>query len=254
MAAADSDMEDPYARRFMEEEPQAAVIADVATNPASPPTVLEEAVGRINPIYVVAPIVDSDGSTYLQVAKGGVFSYYEFPWPMDDRLTDEKWRSMLADGTAPAPPEWTAAFLLDEIEYADLSRAVSEFQESVTAAYWWRDVVYLSGAESLADGMASEIASLAAGQRYMGHQLLASAFRSFDLQSPTLAVVTARETWQDTLYALGQYSPDFGDASFDERGPYLLDATYTLELMDAGQGPQWRVTGVVYAQQPPGFE
>jgi hypothetical protein len=33
MAAADSDMEDPLARRYMEEEPQAAVIADVATNP-----------------------------------------------------------------------------------------------------------------------------------------------------------------------------------------------------------------------------
>jgi hypothetical protein len=35
MAAADSDMEDPYAVRSMDEEPQAAVIADVATNPAA---------------------------------------------------------------------------------------------------------------------------------------------------------------------------------------------------------------------------
>ncbi|MCJ7511618.1 MAG: DUF3160 domain-containing protein, partial [Anaerolineales bacterium] len=40
MAAADSDMEDPYARRFMEEEPQAAVIADVATNPNPPASAL----------------------------------------------------------------------------------------------------------------------------------------------------------------------------------------------------------------------
>ena len=104
MAAADTDTSDPNARRYLEEEPQAAVIADVATNPAPPHTVLEEAVGRVNPIYVVVPMVDADGAAYLQVAKGAVFSYYEFEWPSADRLTDEAWRGMLDDGTAPAPP------------------------------------------------------------------------------------------------------------------------------------------------------
>src|SRR3972149_6254870 len=145
MAAADSDTQEPYAPRFMEEEPQAAVIADVATNPAPPASALEEAVGRVNPIYAVVPIFEADGTTYLEVAKGGVFSYYEFPWPIDDRLTDEKWRGMLDDGTAPPPPEWTSSFLVDEIEYADLSRAVTKFQESVTQAYWYRDPIYLAG-------------------------------------------------------------------------------------------------------------
>ena len=72
--------------------------------------VLEEAVGRVNPIYVVVQIVDADGTQYLQVAKGGVFSYYEFPWPMDDRLTDEKWREMLGGSSTPKLPEWTATF------------------------------------------------------------------------------------------------------------------------------------------------
>jgi len=255
MAAADSDVTDPNARRFMEEEPQAAVIADVATNPAPPPTALEEAVGRVNPIYVVVPIAQADGTNYLQVAKGGVFSYYEFPWPIDDRLTDEKWRGMLDDGTAPASPDWTSSFLVSETEYADLSRAVTQFQNSVTQAYWFRDAIYLSGGGSaVVDKLTAELSSLEAAQHYMGHQLLGSPFRSFDLQSPTLAVVTARETWQDTLYVLGQYSPESDEEIVGQRGPYVLDATYTLERVDAGQGPVWQVTGVVYAQEPTGFE
>jgi len=255
MAAADSDMEDPLARRYMEEEPQAAVIADVATNPAPPPTALEEGVGRVNPIYAVVPIVEADGTTYLHVARGGVFSYYEFPWPIPDRLTDEKWRGMLDDGSAPPPPEWTASFLVDEIEYELLSRTVQEFRGSITQAYWYRDPVYLAGGGPAAERVTSEMASLTAAQRYMGHQLLASEFRSFDLQSPTLAVVTARESWRDTLYALQEWSPEIDDAVVSQRGPYSLDATYTLELIDRGQdlGTAWQVTNLVYAGEPPAF-
>jgi hypothetical protein len=254
MAAADSDIDDPYAPRFMEEEPQAAVIADVATNPAPPASVLEEAVGRVNPIFVVVPIVQADGTTYLQVAKGGVFSYYEFSWPIDDRLTDGTWRGMLDDGTAPPPPAWTSSFLVDETEYADLSRAVTEFQDSVTRAYWFRDPVYLASGGRAAEGVTSEIGTLTAAQLYLGHQLTGSQFRSFDLQSPVLAVATARETWRDTLHSLTEYSPAEEDPIGAERGPYSLDATYTLELLDTGQGPTWQVTNVVYASEPPAFE
>jgi hypothetical protein len=255
MAAADSDMEDPLARRYLEEEPQAAVIADVATNPAPPPMALEEGVGRVNPIYVVVPIVGADGSSYLQVARGGVFSYYEFPWPIADRLTDEKWRGMLDDGSAPPPPEWTASFLVDEIEYEELGRAVGEFRGSLTGAYWFRDPIYLAGGGPAAERVTSEISALTAVQRYMGHQLVGAEFRSFDLQSAMLAVVTAHETWRDTLYALTQYSPEIDDAVLTQRGPYSLDATYTLELIDQGPElpPAWQVTNVVYAAEPPAF-
>ncbi|MCA9953674.1 MAG: DUF3160 domain-containing protein, partial [Anaerolineales bacterium] len=78
MAAADREDEDPAAQPIMDEEPQAAVIADVATAPdpdgdGSPnPVVLEEAVGRINEIYAVVPLINEDGTIQLQVAKGGV--------------------------------------------------------------------------------------------------------------------------------------------------------------------------------------
>lgn len=83
----------------------AAVVADVATNPGGG-QVLEEATGYIFNIYVVVPV---DGQ--LRIAKGGVYSYYEFPWPLQDRLTDTRWHKMLADGQAPPLPEWTRVFM-----------------------------------------------------------------------------------------------------------------------------------------------
>jgi hypothetical protein len=112
MAAADVKGP-PGEWTYTEEEPQAAVIADVATDPVEM-IVLEEAVGRVDEIYVVVPVVGEDGTTYLQVAKGGVFSYYEFPWPAGDRLTDQKWRAMLNAGQAPLRPEWSRSFLETE--------------------------------------------------------------------------------------------------------------------------------------------
>jgi hypothetical protein len=100
IAAADKD--EVEGRAFVEDE-EAAVVADVATDPMG--FVLEEGVGRIFEIYVVAEI-----EGHLVLTKGGVFSYYEFPWPMSDRLTDEAWREMLDAGQAPPRPYWTAAF------------------------------------------------------------------------------------------------------------------------------------------------
>ncbi|MDD3654416.1 MAG: DUF3160 domain-containing protein, partial [Desulfotomaculaceae bacterium] len=82
----------------------AALVADVATNPNG--QVLEEATGNIFEIYAVVPV---DGK--LRIALGGVYSYYEFPWPLEDRLTDSKWHKMLNDGQVPPLPAWTGAFI-----------------------------------------------------------------------------------------------------------------------------------------------
>jgi len=90
-------------RDYLNENP-AAIIADVATDPNG--QVLEEGTGKISEIYVVVPI---DGK--LRIAKGGVYSYYEFTWPMSDRLTDKKWREMLNAIPAPELPTWTSAFV-----------------------------------------------------------------------------------------------------------------------------------------------
>jgi hypothetical protein len=102
LAAADQEGE---GRPFFEEDDQAALVADVATDPNG--YVLEEAIGRIFEIYVVVP----DGAGGVHIAKGGVFSYYEFSWPMDDRLTDESWRAVIEAGETPDQPEWTSSFI-----------------------------------------------------------------------------------------------------------------------------------------------
>lgn len=94
----------------------AAVVTDVATDPNG--SVLEVGSGNIEPIYV---IVNVGGS--LRITRGGVYSFYEFKQPIDERLTDEKWRLMLgidmefgADGqitdhSVDVPhPEWTSIF------------------------------------------------------------------------------------------------------------------------------------------------
>ncbi len=260
MAAADRDDADPNAQPYMDEEPQAAVIADVATAPdpdgdgVPNPVVLEEGVGRINEIYVVVPLITADGTIQLQVAKGGTFAYYEFPWPADDRLTDEKWRGMLDDGTAPDLPEWTASFFIPETENAELQRAVYNFQSSLSGAYWdlstewW---LWNASPDVQAQFMAA-FDELRAAKTYIGHQWIHASYRSFDRQSDTLAVVTVRETWEDKLYP---FEIDPGDMEplrdpINQRGPYTLDVTYTLEY----QNNQWLITRVVYANEPPAWE
>jgi hypothetical protein len=68
--------------------------------------VLEAGVGQLNRIYAAVPL---EGK--LQIAQGGVFSYYEFIQPRSDRLTDEAWRDRLAANPPPAP-DWVSKFRL----------------------------------------------------------------------------------------------------------------------------------------------
>ena len=84
-------------------ENPAALIADVATDPNG--RVLEAGTGFISDIYAVVPV---EGT--LRIAKGAVYSYYEFPWPSEDRLTDEKWRKMLESDESPDSPAWTQVY------------------------------------------------------------------------------------------------------------------------------------------------
>lgn len=73
---------------------------------------LEVGTGYAHEIYVVVP--DPKGQLYL--ARGAVFSYYEFPYPLQGRprLTDEAWQRMLKTGKAPAQPEWIHALQVPE--------------------------------------------------------------------------------------------------------------------------------------------
>lgn len=95
-----------YASPILDDDTDAPVVADVATDPNG--QVLEEGTGYISEIYAVVPV---DGK--LRITKGGVYSYYEFTWPMSDRLTDKKWKELLKSGNAPQLPEWTKAFIAE---------------------------------------------------------------------------------------------------------------------------------------------
>ena len=81
------------------------LVADVHTE-ANSAAVLEEGVGYVD--LLAAVILQPDGE--LSLAAGPVLSYYEFKWPMADRLTDEAWREKLPSQPLARPP-WTASFV-----------------------------------------------------------------------------------------------------------------------------------------------
>ena len=89
----------------LSDEP-APIVADVATDPNG--SCLEEATGDIFEIYAAVPV-----EGVLRIAKGGVYSHYEFTWPIADRLTDEAWREMLRKKGEDFPDlaEWTKSFI-----------------------------------------------------------------------------------------------------------------------------------------------
>ena len=79
-----------------EKERLVALVADVYIYNGA---YLEEAVGLVDEIYVVAEI---NGKPYL--TKGAVFSYYEFT--SDQPLTDEEWQVQIISGREPERPVW----------------------------------------------------------------------------------------------------------------------------------------------------
>jgi len=85
---------------------QMDVIADVHTD-LNTSQVLEEGVGLPFDIYVII----GDGPD-RRLCRGAVFSYYEFKWPLDDRLTDEAWQKMEAAEKRPDLPGWTQSFIV----------------------------------------------------------------------------------------------------------------------------------------------
>jgi hypothetical protein len=106
LAASDCDQADLAACRDLQDQ-KAALIADVATglDPQGNLAALEEAIGGPTEIYVVLP------DQPWRVAVGGVFTYYEFPVPPENRMTDEQWQAKVEDGSNPPSPDWTSLFM-----------------------------------------------------------------------------------------------------------------------------------------------
>jgi len=85
-----------------EPDAKAPVVVDIFSNPSN---ALEIATAGFDTIYVLVP--NDEG--HFQVAVGATYAFYEFWVPRGERLTDEEWRAMLAEGNAPDRPVWLAA-------------------------------------------------------------------------------------------------------------------------------------------------
>jgi hypothetical protein len=69
-------------------------------------SLLQAGTGSLNRIYVIVPVGDE-----LQIAQGGVYSFYEFPQYRQDRLTDRSWRLLLSSDP-PDQPAWMENLIL----------------------------------------------------------------------------------------------------------------------------------------------
>ena len=95
------------------QEAPAALVVDIATNPNG--EVLEAGTDDPSIIYVIVKV---DGK--LKIASGSVYTFYQFTWPIEDRLTDSRWHQMM--GIKPneegdyqtdqsiTQPEWTESY------------------------------------------------------------------------------------------------------------------------------------------------
>ena len=90
---------------IVQDQDASALVADIASSPSG---VLELGTGQIDLLYVLVP---GSGGTF-EVARGGVYSYYEFTSPPTARLTDEAWHALLTAKKAPPRPAWERAFLV----------------------------------------------------------------------------------------------------------------------------------------------
>ena len=70
------------------QEIPAAIVVDIATDPNG--SVLEAATGDPSVIYVVVKV---DGK--IKIARGSVYSFYQFTQPLEDRMTDSTWRQLM---------------------------------------------------------------------------------------------------------------------------------------------------------------
>jgi len=84
---------------------ETTLVADVHTD-TNTDQVLEEGLGYVDMIIVAVP----DATGNLVCSMGPTLSYYEFKQPMDDRLTNEVWKSMLEDDDIPDRPSWISSF------------------------------------------------------------------------------------------------------------------------------------------------
>jgi hypothetical protein len=256
----------------------AAIIADVATDPNTR-EVLEVGIGNVHEIYAVAPIPQADGSLALTVARGGIFSYYEFP--SRERLTDEAWREKVKDGETPDQPAFIGGFSVRQPASPDIQAAIYRFQRDwvnwlyYTVGYYGEEGCPVSPEfrvpvhEDVLGQAEAAIAALQAKNQYEGRQWVKSDYLSVEpaANSPRNVIVTVRETWSDYLVTYPGSDP-FAWYGVDpepvtaHRGPYTMDVSYELEPLAGACTPDpygtdcyvWRIVRFEELTERPGWE
>ena len=86
---------------------EAVAVAVAVSGAGAQREYLVEAIGQVDTLYVV---VERDQYRYL--ARGGVYSHYEWRWTGPDPLSDERWREMLDARKAPPLPLWVQGIVV----------------------------------------------------------------------------------------------------------------------------------------------
>ncbi len=226
---------------FFQQEPRAAIITDIATDPQSA-QVLQIGTGYVYNMYVIVPVGDK-----LWLMRGAVSSFYQFKQPLSNRLTDEQWWKMLDAGKAPPLPAWTATFITDKSVDADLAISIKRLQDRINYMLWYDpsgDLKALSSSQKGVDKyLVTQLTPLAKAKQYEGRQIIETSYRSVDMKNATTAIVTTRETWRGELYNESPNGPDEDGMKVAERGPYTVDVTYTLTYDTKLKA--WGVTNLV---------
>ncbi|MGD2061161.1 MAG: DUF3160 domain-containing protein [Acidimicrobiia bacterium] len=132
-----SDEVEEATGEFPDQDLNSALVADIMRTTYE---VLEIGTGNVDSVYVLVPTDEGR----FQIAKGAVYSYYEFWRPSDEgRLTDEEWWSLL-ESNPPERPDWQSPLFSAEVSYdtglepgltcADLAGAVDGYEDVL--AYW----------------------------------------------------------------------------------------------------------------------
>jgi hypothetical protein len=255
----------------------AAIIADVATDPNTR-QVLEVGTGYVHEIYVVAPIPQPNGFQVLTVARGGIYSYYEFP--SQERLNDETWRLMLENDPAPTQPAFSTNFSVPEPASLDIQAVIYRFQRDwagwmyYTSGYVGSDVdcpkrpgFTVTVSDQVRQQFETAIAELPAQNQYEARRWLNTDYLSVApvTDSPDRLLVTARETWSDYLVTyqgsdpFAWYKQGNPEPVSAHRGPYTIDVAYLLEHQPSSCDPtsyscyQWSVVSVSELTQRPAW-
>jgi hypothetical protein len=121
---------------------RAELVVDVHTDTPNS-EVLQEATGK--PILIIVAVPDVNGIPFL--ARGAMYSYYEFVQPMNDRLTDEQWWDMIDENDLPPMPDWVSSFVVAEnvstLAQYSVSASNQDMSTSQSTAYLMEVIVLL---------------------------------------------------------------------------------------------------------------